>query len=88
MVAVPHPTASQAGPELVAQAEDPSFPLAKMGLSPFAYLCLVELQQDRARGEAAIVEDHVCQDGQLLLGVLLGLSLWLGRLWRENKSRA
>ena len=66
---------------MVAQAEDPPFPLAKMGLSPFAYLCLVELEQDGARGEAAIVEDHVRQDGQLLLGVLLGLSLRLGRLW-------
>lgn len=46
---------SQAGPELVAQAEDPPFPMAKMGLSPFAYLRLVELQQDGARGKAAVV---------------------------------
>lgn len=81
-------SASQAGPKLVAQAEDLPFPLTKMGLSPFAYLCLVELQQDGAHGEAAIVEDHVGQNGQLLLGVLLGLSFWLGRLQRENKSQA
>lgn len=67
------------------QAEDP---LAKTGLSPFAYLCLVELQQDRARGKAAIVEDHVGQDGQLFPGFLLGLSLQLGRLQQGNKSQA
>lgn len=71
----------QAGPTLVAQAEDP-FPSAKMVLICFAYLRLVELQQDRARGEAAVVEDHVGQDGQLLLRVPLGLSLRLGRLQR------
>lgn len=36
------------------------------------YLCLIDLQQDRPCGEAAVIEQHVGQDGQLGRGPLQG----------------
>lgn len=46
------------------------------------YLCLVHLQQYRPGSEAAVVEQHVGQDGQLGGGALQGLGVSpQGMLW-------